>query len=98
MTTIELYDTTLRDGCQGEEIAFTLADKLRIAERLDDFGVHLDDVLALIGIRVQIVELIGSRIGAAYGLSRPDRNRLVRHRSRHPGPRQGSCQITVNPK
>ncbi len=38
--TIELYDTTLRDGCQSEDIAFTLEDKLRIAERLDAFGVH----------------------------------------------------------
>jgi 2-isopropylmalate synthase len=37
---IQLYDTTLRDGCQGEDVAFTLEDKLRIAERLDAFGMH----------------------------------------------------------
>ena len=37
--TIHIYDTTLRDGCQAEDIALTLEDKLRIAERLDDFGV-----------------------------------------------------------
>src|SRR5438477_6643383 len=37
---IEIYDTTLRDGTQGEGIAFSVADKLRIAERLDVFGVH----------------------------------------------------------
>jgi 2-isopropylmalate synthase len=37
---IEIYDTTLRDGTQGEGVAFSLADKLRIAERLDAFGVH----------------------------------------------------------
>jgi 2-isopropylmalate synthase len=37
---IELYDTTLRDGSQGEGINFSVADKLRIAERLDDFGLH----------------------------------------------------------
>jgi 2-isopropylmalate synthase len=36
---IFLYDTTLRDGTQGEEIAFTVEDKLRIAERLDDLGI-----------------------------------------------------------
>lgn len=36
---VELYDTTLRDGCQAEDIALTVEDKLRIAERLDDFGV-----------------------------------------------------------
>jgi len=32
------YDTTLRDGAQGEGIHFSLADKLRIAQRLDAFG------------------------------------------------------------
>ncbi|MBI3769038.1 MAG: citramalate synthase [Deltaproteobacteria bacterium] len=37
---VQLYDTTLRDGCQGEDVAFTLEDKLRIAERLDAFGMH----------------------------------------------------------
>jgi 2-isopropylmalate synthase len=37
---VEIYDTTLRDGSQGEGISFSAADKLRIAERLDAFGVH----------------------------------------------------------
>jgi 2-isopropylmalate synthase len=37
---VDLYDTTLRDGCQAEDIAFTVEDKLRIAERLDEFGVR----------------------------------------------------------
>jgi 2-isopropylmalate synthase len=37
---VELYDTTLRDGSQGEGINFSVADKLRIAERLDAFGIH----------------------------------------------------------
>src|ERR1043165_8679930 len=35
---VSLYDTTLRDGCQGEDVALTLADKLRVAERLDELG------------------------------------------------------------
>jgi 2-isopropylmalate synthase len=37
---IEIYDTTLRDGSQGLGISFSVLDKLRIAERLDQFGVH----------------------------------------------------------
>src|SRR5437867_1318135 len=37
---VEIYDTTLRDGSQGEGISFSVADKLRIAERLDAFGIH----------------------------------------------------------
>lgn len=37
---VELYDTTLRDGSQGEGINFSVADKLRLAERIDAFGLH----------------------------------------------------------
>jgi 2-isopropylmalate synthase len=36
---VEIYDTTLRDGSQREGISYTLEDKLRIADRLDAFGV-----------------------------------------------------------
>jgi 2-isopropylmalate synthase len=39
MTRIDLYDTTLRDGAQAEDVAFTLEDKLRVAEDLDACGV-----------------------------------------------------------
>jgi len=38
-TPVRIYDTTLRDGTQGEGISFSVADKLLIAERLDRFGV-----------------------------------------------------------
>jgi isopropylmalate/homocitrate/citramalate synthase len=37
---VEIYDTTLRDGSQGEGVNFSVKDKLRIAERLDTFGMH----------------------------------------------------------
>ncbi|OGV66861.1 MAG: citramalate synthase [Lentisphaerae bacterium RIFOXYA12_64_32] len=36
---VRLYDTTLRDGSQGEGVSFSKADKVRIVERLDAFGV-----------------------------------------------------------
>ena len=36
---IEIYDTTLRDGTQGEGVAFSQLDKVRIAHRLDELGV-----------------------------------------------------------
>jgi len=38
-TRVEIYDTTLRDGTQGESINFSVADKIRIAEALDELGV-----------------------------------------------------------
>ncbi len=36
---VQIYDTTLRDGAQAEGISFSVADKLKIARRLDEFGV-----------------------------------------------------------
>lgn len=33
------FDTTLRDGAQGESISFSVQDKLMITEKLDDFGI-----------------------------------------------------------
>ena len=40
MEPIFLYDTTLRDGTQGENINFSANEKLKIALRLDDLGIH----------------------------------------------------------
>src|SRR3954447_26555227 len=39
MARIQIYDTTLRDGSQGEGINFSLQDKLLITRRLDELGV-----------------------------------------------------------
>ncbi|HZO36907.1 MAG TPA: citramalate synthase [Solirubrobacteraceae bacterium] len=41
MTTIQLYDATLRDGMQGEGMALTAAEKVRVAHKLDELGVHM---------------------------------------------------------
>ena len=38
MTQIELYDTTLRDGMQGEGMSLSAPEKLRVAHRLDQLG------------------------------------------------------------
>jgi len=40
MKTIHLYDATLREGSQAEDISFSLEDKLRITVRLDNLGIH----------------------------------------------------------
>ena len=40
MEPILLYDTTLRDGTQGENVSFSAEEKLKIALRLDDIGIH----------------------------------------------------------
>lgn len=37
---IIIYDTTLRDGTQGEQVNLSAEDKLRIARKLDSFGIH----------------------------------------------------------
>src|SRR5260370_42153026 len=39
MARIQVYDTTLRDGSQGEGVNFSLQDKLLITRRLDELGV-----------------------------------------------------------
>lgn len=40
MSTVEIYDCTLRDGTQGEGVAFSIEDKLRVTLKLDELGVH----------------------------------------------------------
>jgi 2-isopropylmalate synthase len=39
MRKIKIYDTTLRDGSQGEGINYSITDKIRIVEKLDDLGI-----------------------------------------------------------
>lgn len=37
---LEIYDTTLRDGAQAEDVSFSAEDKVRVAQKLDELGVH----------------------------------------------------------
>jgi 2-isopropylmalate synthase len=39
-STVEIFDTTLRDGSQAEGLSLTVTDKIRVAEQLDLLGVH----------------------------------------------------------
>jgi 2-isopropylmalate synthase len=41
MSQIQIYDTTLRDGMQGEGMSLSAEEKVRVVRRLDDLGVHL---------------------------------------------------------
>jgi len=41
VTSVELYDATLRDGMQGQGMTLSAHEKIRVAHRLDDLGVHL---------------------------------------------------------
>ncbi|MBI2831402.1 MAG: citramalate synthase [Chloroflexi bacterium] len=40
LTQVQLYDTTLRDGAQREGLSLSVADKLKIAQKLDELGIH----------------------------------------------------------
>ena len=40
MGDVKLYDTTLRDGSQGEGVSFSVQDKIRISKKLDQLGIH----------------------------------------------------------
>src|SRR6185295_4355912 len=79
---IEIYDTTLRDGMQGENVNFSVEDKCRIVEHLDTLGVDFieggwpgsnpRDVAFF--ERVRKLELSSARL-AAFGATR--RNALT---------------------
>ena len=52
---IKVYDTTLRDGTQGEGVSFSMEDKVRIAQRLDALGIaalHLLDGSVELGLEL----------------------------------------------
>ena len=81
MKKILIYDTTLRDGSQGENISFSLEDKLHIVRKLDDLGLdyieggwpgsNSKDVAFF--LRAQELKLKHARL-AAFGSTRHPRH------------------------
>src|SRR3954449_3637637 len=77
MTRISIYDTTLRDGSQGEGVNFSLQDKLLITARLDELGVdYIEGGYPLSNpkdaayfLAVRDLDLSGARV-AAFGMTR----------------------------
>jgi 2-isopropylmalate synthase len=77
MSVIELYDTTLRDGMQGEGMSLSAHEKLRVAHRLDELGIDLIEAgfPASNPKELELFELLGrERFGhaelAAFGMTR----------------------------
>ncbi|HEY4828966.1 MAG TPA: citramalate synthase, partial [Solirubrobacteraceae bacterium] len=58
MTHIELYDTTLRDGMQGEGMSLSAQEKLRVAHRLDELGIDVIEA-GFLGSNPKELELFG---------------------------------------
>jgi 2-isopropylmalate synthase len=77
MTRIELYDTTLRDGMQGEGMSLSAGEKLRVVHRLDELGLDLIEA-GFPGSNPKELELFGLLAGesfahaqiAAFGMTR----------------------------
>lgn len=77
MRSIQIYDTTLRDGTQGEGVSLSLVDKLQITQRLSEIGIDLieggyplsNEKDTEYFHRVRSLALGGSRI-CAFGMTR----------------------------
>jgi 2-isopropylmalate synthase len=65
-TRIELYDTTLRDGMQGEGMSLSAGEKLRVAHRLDELGVDLIEA-GFPSSNPKELELFGLLAGETFG-------------------------------
>ena len=97
--TVELYDTTLRDGAQMEGLSLSVEDKLKIARKLDELGVHYieggwpgsNPKDAEFFVRAQSLNLQHARL-AAFGSTR-----RAGRRRRRPTPTCAPCSTPARP-
>src|SRR2546425_162041 len=80
---ITLYDTTLRDGTQGENITLSLADKLRVARMLDEYGMPYIEG-GWPGSNPKDVEFFKAARGMTWQTARLAAFGSTRHRSNRP--------------
>jgi 2-isopropylmalate synthase len=88
MRRIQIYDTTLRDGSQGEHVSFSVEDKLHITRKLDELGIdyieggwpgsNSKDIAFF--RRAQELKLKHAKL-AAFGSTRHPRNSVVHDRN-----------------
>jgi 2-isopropylmalate synthase len=81
---VVLYDTTLRDGTQGENITLSLADKLRIARMLDEFGMPYIEG-GWPGSNPKDIEFFKAARGMTWQHARLAAFGSTRHRANKPG-------------
>src|SRR3954451_15371183 len=79
-----LYDTTLRDGTQGENITLSLADKLRVARMLDEFGMPYIEG-GWPGSNPKDIEFFAAARSMRWETARLAAFGMTRHRSNAPG-------------
>ncbi len=80
---VTLYDTTLRDGTQGENITLSLADKLRVARMLDEYGMPYIEG-GWPGSNPKDIEFFKAARTMAWGTARLAAFGSTRHRSNRP--------------
>ncbi len=78
-----LYDTTLRDGTQGENITLSLADKLRIARMLDEYGMPFIEG-GWPGSNPKDIEFFAAAKGITWSNARLAAFGSTRHRANRP--------------
>lgn len=83
MVSVEIYDTTLRDGAQGPGIKFSMDDQLRVIQALDELGVHYIEAgqpasnpkAEQVFLKVKGIKLSNSKV-VAFGSTRHPRVRV----------------------